>query len=762
MRMKKILSALLAAALTVSLALPAGAAGSSFADVTDPDTAVHADILRLMGVVSGVGGGRFNPNGNLTRAEFCTMVVNFMDKGDQVALYSTRTIFSDVTASHWALGYVNLAASLRVEAGDEQVGLISGVGNGKFEPDSKLNLAQAATILLRVLGYSSKQTGSVWPQSYLNLAGSIGLTEGVTAGAYDPLTRAQAARLFANALGCKTGGGQVYYATLGTAQEDVLLLAVGVTSGDGTSDSAIRTSLEADPYLAAAGDVKPTALLGKRGALVLNDKQEIVTFVPDDSNAQSLTLSGDAQPSYLKGADGKQYTVPGSALVYTAAAREGEAYSTAYSQLKSGMQVTLYSERGKVVALYAGGSMATSDSGAVVVTGEPSAVLFHQLTGGAENLTVQKNRQTIPMSALAPYDVVTYDSLNNTLIASDLRLTCVYEDASPNAKAPTSITVLGHTFEVLDSAWDTIGEFSLGSTVSLLLTADGKVAGMTKPGSKTRSTAVGLVTASGARMFLPNGETVELKGEVRNGDALADKLTALTSNSRGKISASQLSLTSAKGPFDRVAMTLDGHTVAAGVRVYEQVKGGAMVPVSLAALTEGRIPASDLAGYHLDTSGLVDYLVLQDMTGNGYTYGKLVEGERAQSGITMTYTNRTVTVENGTGGLAELVTAYSFKDGAFGGVAAGSDGRAAAVVELKKVEDVSSADFFTSQGITYVNAGGSVYRVAEAVECYKTATKSWFSGNSGAERLAACKAFSADLTVYVDPVGQQVRIVTAD
>lgn len=762
MKRNKILSALLAAALTLSLTLPAGAANSSFSDVSDPETAVHADILRLMGVVSGVGGEQFNPKGSLTRAEFCTMVVNFMGKGDQVALHSTRTIFSDVTARHWSLGYVNLAASLRVEADGEQMALISGVGNGKFEPDSKLNLAQAATILLRVLGYGSKQTGSVWPQSYLNLAGSIGLTEGISAGAYDNLTRAQAARLFVNALGCKNGAGQPYYAALGTSREDVLLLAVGVTSGDGTSDSAIRTSLEADPYLAAAGEVKPTALLGKRGALVLNDRQEIVTFVPDDSTAQSLALSGDAQPSYLKGADGRQLTVPGSALVYTSAAREGETYSTAYSRLKSGMQVTAYSERGKVVALYAAGSMASGDGGAVVVTGTPTAALFHQLTGGAENVTVQKNRQTISLSDLAVNDVVTYDSLNNTLVASDLRLTCIYEDASPNAKAPTSITVLGHTFEVLDSAWDTIGEFSLGNTVTLLLTADGKVAGMARPGREAQSTAVGMVTPSGADMFLPNGERVELKGEGKNADKLADRLVLLSSGGRGKVTASALSLNTAKGAFDRTAMTLDGHTVAAGVQVYEQVGGGAMVPVGLASLLEDRIPAADLAGYHLDTSGQVDYLVLKDVTGNSYVYGRLVEGRRTESGGLGSYSNRTVTVENGSGGLEELVTGYAFVDGGFGGVAPGRSGKTAAVVNLERVKNVSPADFFTSQGTAYVNADGAVYRVAENVECYKTVTKSWFDGASGAERLAACKAFSAELSIYVDPVGQQVRIVTAD
>ena len=158
MRIKKILAGVLAAALLVSLAvMPAGAAGSSFADVSDSATAVNADILRLMGVVDGVGGNRFNPGANLTRAEFCTMVVKFMQKGDQVPLHATRTIFSDVTARHWALGYVNLAASTTLKDGDKDVPLISGVGNGRFEPDSKITLAQAATILIRVLGYSSQE-----------------------------------------------------------------------------------------------------------------------------------------------------------------------------------------------------------------------------------------------------------------------------------------------------------------------------------------------------------------------------------------------------------------------------------------------------------------------------------------------------------------------------------------------------------------------------------------------------------------------------
>ncbi len=104
MKLKKIVSGALALALAACLAVPpVSAANSSFTDVSGGD-AVNADILRLMGVVDGVGGNRFNPGGGLTRAQFCTMVVKFMQRGDEVAAHATRTIFSDVTARHWALG----------------------------------------------------------------------------------------------------------------------------------------------------------------------------------------------------------------------------------------------------------------------------------------------------------------------------------------------------------------------------------------------------------------------------------------------------------------------------------------------------------------------------------------------------------------------------------------------------------------------------------------------------------------------------------
>ena len=72
MKKRTWLSALLAVALLVSmLVVPsASAAGNTaFTDITDPDQANAAEMLRLLGVVNGTGGGKFTPDDNYTREQ---------------------------------------------------------------------------------------------------------------------------------------------------------------------------------------------------------------------------------------------------------------------------------------------------------------------------------------------------------------------------------------------------------------------------------------------------------------------------------------------------------------------------------------------------------------------------------------------------------------------------------------------------------------------------------------------------------------------
>ena len=260
---RKIFAALLALALALSLLPAALAAG--FADVSDTATARNVEVLRLMGVIEGDDNAAFRPNSNLKRAEFCKMAVVLTGKRSVVARYGSRTVFPDVRASHWAAGYVNYAASA-------DAGLIHGLPDGTFRPDRAITYGEAVTILMRLLGYEDKDTGGIWPDGNLALANEVGMTKNLTAYGGSEITRAQAARLFVNALTAQDEAGATLLAKLGytIASEPVTLYSIDVTRG------VMRTS---GGEVALANPVADTALDGLRG-YVVSKGGEAVTFLP--------------------------------------------------------------------------------------------------------------------------------------------------------------------------------------------------------------------------------------------------------------------------------------------------------------------------------------------------------------------------------------------------------------------------------------------------------------------------------------------------
>lgn len=73
--MKRLSACALSLALSVSMILPAGAAGAAFTDVPqDHWASPYVEAMTQKGVVTGVGNGRFNPDGNLSTAEFAVML----------------------------------------------------------------------------------------------------------------------------------------------------------------------------------------------------------------------------------------------------------------------------------------------------------------------------------------------------------------------------------------------------------------------------------------------------------------------------------------------------------------------------------------------------------------------------------------------------------------------------------------------------------------------------------------------------------------
>ena len=262
---KRAISLLLVLVLALSaVTLPAMALGS-FSDVSDKATAQNAEVLRLLGVVDGTGGGSFNPGGQLTRAEFCKMTVELIGLGKDQQSYRTMTIFSDVRASHWASGYINLA----VRQSDPK--LLAGMPDGTFQPDRAITYGEAVTILMRVLGYNDADSGRIWPGGYINLANAKGVGTGLSLSGGAAISRAQAAQLFVNVLNAEKKDGTTYVPANCTREEKETTL---VSLSGGT----MRVSGSAQNKYDLVRPSSATVLNGLKGHLLTNKDGKAVTF----------------------------------------------------------------------------------------------------------------------------------------------------------------------------------------------------------------------------------------------------------------------------------------------------------------------------------------------------------------------------------------------------------------------------------------------------------------------------------------------------
>ena len=108
-----------------------------FTDVKAADWFNNAiSTMSNAGIVNGYPDGSFNPNGNITRAEFAAMAIRFFQ---DAKVGPSR--FSD-TIGHWAEEAINKA---------QAQGLITGYPDGTFRPDEPITRAEAMTIMNRVL-----------------------------------------------------------------------------------------------------------------------------------------------------------------------------------------------------------------------------------------------------------------------------------------------------------------------------------------------------------------------------------------------------------------------------------------------------------------------------------------------------------------------------------------------------------------------------------------------------------------------------------
>ena len=193
--LKKVLALVLAMSTVFGLSVSAGAAATDFNDYDEIQNKEAVEVMNALNVIGGNDKGDFNPDGYLTRAEMCKMVSFVMNGGNAPVLGTSSSYTYTDTAYSWAKDYIEYATSM---------GIVGGVGGGKFNPDGSLTGVQAAKMMLVAMGYDANVFGfggTGWDVNVNRYANEAGLYNGLSDMQPNlPITRDQAAQLMYNAI----------------------------------------------------------------------------------------------------------------------------------------------------------------------------------------------------------------------------------------------------------------------------------------------------------------------------------------------------------------------------------------------------------------------------------------------------------------------------------------------------------------------------------------------------------------------------------
>lgn len=170
-----------------------------FSDLPDSHWAYNSvNILAENFILNGYLDGTFKPEANITRGEFAKIIVSATDTLD----ISASSSFSDVSSDDWYYYYVSSAY---------KEGFIKGYPDGTFRPDDYITRADICTIVSRCLGSPTSLSGVTFDDDFLIPSYAkipvyalvkLGIINGMGDGKFAPTafaTRAQTAKIICTA-----------------------------------------------------------------------------------------------------------------------------------------------------------------------------------------------------------------------------------------------------------------------------------------------------------------------------------------------------------------------------------------------------------------------------------------------------------------------------------------------------------------------------------------------------------------------------------
>ena len=283
--------------LALLMLLPASAFAANEAAYDDvPDGVWYteaAQALREMGLMNGMGGNRFEPDGLFTRAQLATVLYRMAGSPE----VSGEDGFADTESGTWYSDAVLWAS---------QSGVVNGYGDGRFGPDDATTQEQMAVMLWRSAGSyvlgpeyadenGAENDASDWAFDAVRWARVDGLlTEAVPSAPTEPVSRAMVADMVYRYLQLLERFRDV----------DAVSSATKTADGEGNESPAAAGSRTLVVYFSATGHTRPVAQYA--AAYLGAELYEIVPETPytqddlndvSDSRANREQRDPDARPA---------------------------------------------------------------------------------------------------------------------------------------------------------------------------------------------------------------------------------------------------------------------------------------------------------------------------------------------------------------------------------------------------------------------------------------------------------------------------------
>ena len=347
-----------------------------------------------------------------------------------------------------------------------------------------------------------------------------------------------------------------------------------------------------------------------------------------------------------------------------------------------------------------------------------------ELPFSAASATVYRDGDLSSQSQVQQYDVYYYNfGLRTVWVYSD-RATGTLTDLSPSKTAPTSATVAGVTYSIGSSTasykLSSQGQFSQGDVVTVLLGMDGDIVDVVSA-QNSETTYYGVVIAStkaASSSSTSSSSTTSAQaqtqvacsdGTVRTfyhdgGAQSVGKLVSVTVTQSGT-TLSAISRRSLSGTVNSAGTRFAGYSFADNVEILDTDGDGGYARIYPSRLAGYSLTDDDVLFYTLDSSGSIDCLILDEATGDTYTYAFVTQATSKTDGnnLSGSYTY----LQNGQSHSVSGQQTYSVKVG--GARLTFSDSGS-----LKGMRQLSSVNLTGLTSLT-ATAGSSKYALAEDV-----------------------------------------------